>query len=52
MSPWTQVYTPLGSLWLSALVATIPVGSNPFGVAFDGSNIWVTNWGSGTVSKL
>lgn len=25
MPTWTQVYTPLGSLWLSALVATIPV---------------------------
>lgn len=25
MLTWTQVYTPLGSLWLSALVATIPV---------------------------
>jgi len=21
-------------------------------VAFDGANIWVTNWGDGTVSKL
>ncbi|HLX62743.1 MAG TPA: lactate permease LctP family transporter [Planctomycetota bacterium] len=25
MQTWTQTYTPLGSLWLSALVATIPV---------------------------
>ena len=25
MQPWTQVYTPLGSLWLSALVAAIPI---------------------------
>src|SRR5436190_17845249 len=25
MQTWTQIYTPLGSLWLSALVATIPV---------------------------
>ncbi|WP_317205192.1 L-lactate permease, partial [Janthinobacterium sp.] len=25
MQPWTQIYTPLGSLWLSALVAGIPI---------------------------
>lgn len=25
MQTWTQTYTPLGSLWISALVATIPV---------------------------
>ncbi|WP_028229287.1 lactate permease LctP family transporter [Paraburkholderia ferrariae] len=25
MQPWTQIYTPLGSLWLSALVAAIPI---------------------------
>ncbi|GJG94573.1 lactate permease LctP family transporter [Cupriavidus pauculus] len=25
MQPWTQLYTPLGSLWLSALVAAIPI---------------------------
>jgi DNA-binding beta-propeller fold protein YncE len=31
---------------------TYPVGSNPYGVAFDGSNIWVTNFGSNTVTKL
>jgi YVTN family beta-propeller protein len=32
--------------------ATIPVGADPRGVAFDGTNIWVTNTGSGTVSKI
>ena len=25
MQPWTQIYTPLGSLWLSAAVAAIPI---------------------------
>ena len=25
MQPWTQVYDPLGTLWLSALVAAIPI---------------------------
>ncbi|GLC93084.1 L-lactate permease [Cupriavidus sp. TA19] len=25
MQPWTQLYTPLGSLWLSALAAAIPI---------------------------
>ena len=31
-----------------------PVGSSPIGVAFDNvtNSIWVTNWGSGTVSKV
>ncbi|NLP59967.1 lactate permease LctP family transporter [Paraburkholderia sacchari] len=25
MQPWHQIYTPLGSLWLSALVAVVPI---------------------------
>jgi lactate permease len=25
MQPWTQIYTPLGSLWLSSLAAAIPI---------------------------
>ncbi|HTH62109.1 MAG TPA: lactate permease LctP family transporter [Paraburkholderia sp.] len=25
MQPWTQIYTPLGGLWLSAAVAAIPI---------------------------
>jgi len=28
-----------------------PVAQGPWGVAFDGANIWVANWGSNTVSK-
>ena len=32
--------------------ATFNVGSHPYGVAFDGANIWVTNQDSGTVTKL
>jgi YVTN family beta-propeller protein len=31
---------------------TYSVGNTPFGVAFDGSNIWVTNGGSNSVTKL
>lgn len=32
--------------------ATIGVGEAPVGVAFDGTNIWVTNFTSDDVSKL
>jgi hypothetical protein len=28
------------------------VGSTPFGITFDGANIWVTNINVGSVSKL
>jgi hypothetical protein len=28
------------------------VGDYPYGLAFDGTNIWVANWGSNTVTKL
>jgi hypothetical protein len=31
---------------------TFAVGGSPFGVAFDGTNIWVANGGSSTVTKL
>lgn len=31
---------------------SFPVGSNPTGVAFDGTNIWVANYGSNNVTKL
>ena len=31
---------------------TFSVGSTPFGVGFDGTNIWVANFGSNTVTKL
>ena len=31
---------------------TIAVGVAPFGVAFDGTHIWVTNYFDGTVSKI
>src|ERR1700675_973702 len=29
-----------------------PVGSQPYGLAFDGANIWSANFGDGTVSKV
>ena len=32
--------------------ATVTVGANPWGVAFDGNNIWVANYSDGTVSKV
>ena len=34
------------------VIASYPVGSNPWSIAFDGTNIWVTNGGDGTVTKL
>jgi DNA-binding beta-propeller fold protein YncE len=35
-----------------ANMGTFTVGSSPYLLAFDGANIWVTNAGSGTVSKF
>ena len=32
--------------------ATVTVGDQPWGVGFDGSNMWVANYGDGTVSKI
>jgi YVTN family beta-propeller protein len=31
---------------------TIVVGSGAYGVAFDGTHIWVTNYGGDSVSKI
>ena len=36
----------------NTVTATIPFGLFPWGVGFDGTSIWVTNYGSGTVSKI
>jgi DNA-binding beta-propeller fold protein YncE len=33
-------------------LGTFSVGSIPIGIAFDGANIWVTNQGINSVSKL
>jgi len=30
----------------------VPVGKNPYGVVFDGVNVWVSNQASNTISKL
>jgi hypothetical protein len=39
--------------WYSANQTTsFSVGTSPYGVAFDGANIWVANQNSGSVSKL
>ena len=34
------------------VAATIDVGNDPAGVAFDGTHIWVTNLNDDTVSKI
>jgi YVTN family beta-propeller protein len=34
------------------IIRTVPAGNNPNGVAFDGTNVWVTNNGSNTVTKI
>ena len=34
------------------IVQNFPVNANPLGLAFDGTNIWVTNFSSNNVSKL
>ncbi len=39
--------------WYKAdTTTTFAVGNEPSGVAFDGANIWVANFGDGTVTKL
>src|SRR5579863_8737980 len=39
--------------WYRANTTTrFKVGSQPYGVAFDGANIWTANFGDGTVTKL
>ncbi len=35
-----------------ATIGTYPVGTSPIAVAFDGTSIWVANYGSSTVTKL
>jgi len=51
------------ALWSAASVAevdqlncvvlhTVPVGTNPDGVAFDGRYVWVANFGSNTVTQI
>jgi DNA-binding beta-propeller fold protein YncE len=35
-----------------SLVGTYAVGDVPFGICFDGANIWVTNLLDNTVTKL
>jgi DNA-binding beta-propeller fold protein YncE len=35
-----------------ASLGTFAVGSGPYRIAFEGANIWVTNSGSASVSKL
>jgi DNA-binding beta-propeller fold protein YncE len=39
--------------WYPAnLTTTFPVGNFPWGIAFDGANIWVTSWDANSVTKL
>lgn len=35
-----------------ATIRTVSTGNNPNGVAFDGTNVWVANYGSNTVTKI
>ena len=35
-----------------AVVGTYAVGDGPYGIAFDGANIWVANYDSDNVTKL
>jgi DNA-binding beta-propeller fold protein YncE len=35
-----------------ALVGTYPVGGFPYGIAFDGTNIWVANANDNTATKI
>ena len=52
--PETLRRTNLGQLRAGdgATLGTYDVGAGPWGIAFDGDNIFVTNSGDGTVSKL
>jgi len=34
------------------LLGTFKVGNTPYGMTFDGANMWVTNSGDNTVTKL
>ena len=36
----------------ASAIVTVTVGAKPYGVAFDGSNIWVANYSDNTVSKI
>jgi hypothetical protein len=39
--------------WYAAnLTTSFKVGDNPYGIAFDGTNMWVSNNGDNTVTKL
>jgi hypothetical protein len=38
--------------WYPGSKVDYATGSFPFGVAFDGTNIWITNYFSATVSKM
>ncbi|HVI09966.1 MAG TPA: hypothetical protein VND65_16885, partial [Candidatus Binatia bacterium] len=39
--------------WYKAnLAISFAVGNQPYGVAFDGADIWGANYGDGTVSKI
>jgi hypothetical protein len=45
-----SIITPKTSLpWT---VTTVTIGSSPFGAVYDGSNVWISDWGSGQLLKL
>jgi uncharacterized protein (TIGR03437 family) len=53
-SPQTVSLTGTGQASTSPVISSVtyPVGIVPLGIAFDGTNVWVTNDGSATVTKL
>jgi YVTN family beta-propeller protein len=53
-SSWTRAPFPTMTLSTStnAVTATVTVGTSPSGIAYDGANVWVTNYGSLSVSKV
>jgi DNA-binding beta-propeller fold protein YncE len=48
----SSTFLDLESAWADSVIKTIPVGSAPWGIAFNPSNndMYVTNVDSGTVS--
>ena len=51
---WFLLSKPEALRWVSAKMAgnQFVTGTNPFGMAFDGDSIWITNNGSNSITKL
>ena len=48
----TSLTQTTAAAWSGGNVGTFTVGSDPFDLCFDGTNMWVTNSGGTTVTKL